>query len=84
MHIFMKDNVDDILTKSHSREEHLPILAKIFTHLEAFKVTLNPKNSTFGIKSSKLLGCIVSTKGKEVDPEKVQVIISMRPLKNLS
>lgn len=55
MHIFMEDYVDDILTKSHSQEEHLPILAKIFTHLEAFKVRLNPKKCAFGIKSRKLL-----------------------------
>ena len=44
MHIFMEYYVDDILAKSHTREAHLPILDKIFTHLEAFKVRLNFKN----------------------------------------
>ena len=83
MHIFMEDYVDDILAKSHSREEHLPILAKIFTRLEAFKVRLNPKKCAFGVKSGKLLGYIVSAKGIEVDPKKVQAIISMQPPKNL-
>ena len=71
MHIFMEDYVDDILAKSHTWEEHLPILDKISTHLEAFKARLNPKKYAFGVKSSKLLGYIVLAKGIEVDPEKV-------------
>ena len=84
MHIYMEDYVDDILLKSHTQEEHLPILDKIFTHLEAFEVRLNPKKCAFGIKSSKLLGYIVSAKGIEVDPKKLQAIVNMQPLKNLS
>lgn len=55
MHIFMEDYVDGILSKSHSQEEHLPILAKIFTCLEAFKVRLNPKKCAFGVKSTHYL-----------------------------
>ena len=78
MHIFMEDYVDDILSKSHSGKENLPILAKIFTHLETFKVRLNPKKCAFGIQSQKLLGYIVSAKGIEVDPKKVQAIINMK------
>ena len=80
----MEDYVDDILAKSHSREEHLPILVKIFTRLETVKVRLNPKKCAFGVQSDKLLGYIVSTKGIELNPKKVQAIISMQPLKNLS
>lgn len=84
MHIFMEDYVDDILAKSHTREEHLPILDKIFIRLEAFKVRLNPKKCAFGVKLGKLLVYIVSAKGTEIDPEKVQAIVNMQPLKNLS
>ena len=71
MHIFMEDYVDDILAKYHSREENLPILAKIFTRLEAFKVKLNPKKYSFGIKLGKLMKYIVSAKGIAVDPKKI-------------
>ena len=84
MHIFMEDYVYDILTKSYTQEEQIPILAKILTHLEALKVRINPKKCAFGIKLGKLLGYIVLAKGIEVDPEKVQAIISMQPPKNLS
>ena len=38
---------------------------------------LNPAKCTFGVKSGKLLGFIVSQKGIEVDPEKVKAILEM-------
>ena len=38
---------------------------------------VNPAKCTFGVKSGKLLGFIVSKKGMEVDPEKVKVILEM-------
>ena len=74
MHTFLEDYVDDILAKSHKREENLNILRKIFIRLEKFKVRLNPKKCAFGVQSDKLLRCIVSAKGIEVDPKKVQAI----------
>lgn len=80
----MEDYVDDILAKSYTREGHLEILAKIFDRLEKFKVRLNPKKCAFGVTSAKLLGYIVSTKGIEVDPAKVQTIMEMPPPKNIS
>ena len=71
VYIFIEDCVDDILSKYHTWEEHLPILDKVFIHLEAFKVRWNPKICTFGVKSGKLLRYIVLAKGIEVDPKKV-------------
>jgi hypothetical protein len=38
---------------------------------------LNPNKCTFGVKSGKLLGFIVSQKGIEVDPDKVKEIQNM-------
>ena len=38
---------------------------------------LNSSKCTFGVKSGKLLGFIVSQKGIEVDPEKVKAILEM-------
>jgi len=38
---------------------------------------LNPNKCTFGVRSGKLLGFIVSQKGIEVDPDKVRAIREM-------
>ncbi|XP_026430549.1 uncharacterized protein LOC113327588 [Papaver somniferum] len=43
---------------------------------------LNPNKCTFGVKSGKLLGFIVSNTRIEVDPEKANAIINMPPPKN--
>ena len=51
--------------------------------MEKFQLRLNPKKCAFGVTSRKLLGFIISTKGKEVDPKKVQVIMDMPLLKTL-
>ena len=52
--------------------------------MEQFQLRLNPKKCAFGVTSKKLLGYIISTKGIEVDPEKVQAIMDMPPPKNIS
>jgi hypothetical protein len=38
---------------------------------------LNPTKFSFGVKSEKLLGFVISNKGIEVDPDKVKVIQAM-------
>ena len=38
---------------------------------------MNPTKCTFGVKSGKLLGFVVSQKGIEVDPDKVKAILDM-------
>jgi len=69
--------VNDMIAKSGSKEEHLINLRKLFGRLRKFKLRLNPAKCTFGVKSRKLLGFIVSQKGIEVDPDKVRAILEM-------
>ena len=52
--------------------------------MEQFQLRLNPKKCAFGVTSGKLLGYIISKKGIEVDPKKVQAIMDMPPPKNIS
>ncbi|PKI58222.1 hypothetical protein CRG98_021393 [Punica granatum] len=44
-----------------------------------YKLRLNPAKCTFGVKSGKLLGFVVSEKGIKVDPDKVRVIMELPP-----
>ena len=55
-------------------EEHVEHFLKLFQHLRKYKLRLNPNKCTFGVRSGKLLGFIVSEKGIEVDPAKVKAI----------
>ena len=58
--------VDDMIAKSKTEEEHLVNLRKLFKRLRKYQLRLNPAKCTFGVKSGKLLGFVVSQKGIEV------------------
>src|ERR1051325_4903365 len=66
--------VDDMIAKSQNEEEHLVHLQKLFDQLRKFRLRLNPNKCTFGVRSGKLLGFVVSERGIEVDPAKVKAI----------
>jgi hypothetical protein len=40
---------------------------------------LNPEKCVFGVTQSKVLVCLVSTKGIEASPDKIRAIIQMQP-----
>ena len=79
MHKTMEDYVDDTFLKSVKHNTHLQDLGHILDHMEKFSLRLNPKKCAFGVTLGKLLGYIVSTKGIEVDLEKVQAIMDRSP-----
>ena len=69
--------VDDMIARSQTEEEHLDHLYKLLERLKKYKLRLNPRKCTFGVRSGKLLGFVVSNKGIEVDPAKVKAIQKM-------
>jgi len=77
MHKEIEVYVDDMITKSRTEEEHLVNLRKLFEQLHKYRLRLNPAKCTFGVKSRKLLGFVVSQKRIEVDPDKVNAILEM-------
>jgi hypothetical protein len=46
------------------------------------RLMLNPKKSIFGITKRKIIGCLVSTKGIEANPDKIRALIQMQPPHN--
>src|SRR4051812_40253948 len=60
-----------------TEEEHITHLHKLFERLKKFTLRLNPNKCTFGVRSGKLLGFIVSQRGIKVDPDKVKAIQEM-------
>ena len=70
--------VDDIIVKFKDREGHIPALRNFFERIQ-YKLRFNPKKCTFGVTFRKLLGFMVSHKRIEVDPDKIKVIVEMKP-----
>ncbi|PKI62722.1 hypothetical protein CRG98_016885 [Punica granatum] len=66
--------VDDMIAKSKEGEDHLVNLKHLFDRLKEYKLQLNPTKCTFGARSGKLLGFVVSERGIEIDPDKVKAI----------
>ena len=62
IHHEIKVYVDDMISRSQTEEEHLDHLQKLFDRLKTYKLRLNPNKCTFGVRSGKLLGFIVSDK----------------------
>lgn len=74
IHKEIEVGVDDMIAKSQTEEENLVNLEKLFERLREFKLSLNPSKCTFGVRSGKLLGFIVSQRGIKIDPKKVKAI----------
>jgi hypothetical protein len=70
--------VDDIVTKSVQRRDHISDLAETFANLRAGNLRLNPEKCVFGIHKGKVLRCLVLTKGIEANPDKIKALIEMQ------
>ncbi|KAA3484371.1 RNA-directed DNA polymerase (Reverse transcriptase), Ribonuclease H [Gossypium australe] len=79
MHQEIEVYVDDMIAKSRAEKEHIEVLRKLFLRLRKFQLKLNPAKCTFGARSEKLLGFVVSEKGIEVDASKVKAIQGLPP-----
>ena len=73
----MEVYVDDMLVKSRKELAHLDDLKETFATLKQYQMKLNPAKWVFGVASGKFLGFMVSQRGIEANPEKVQAIINM-------
>ena len=75
--------VDDMLVKSLDEEKHLDDLRETFDTFSRHQMKLNPSKCAFGVSSGKFLGFMVSQRGIEANPDKVQVILDMESPKNI-
>jgi hypothetical protein len=75
--------VDDIVVKSKKRQDHIQDLQETFSNLRKEKLKLNPEKCIFGVQKGKVLECIVSAKGIDPNPDKVQAILNMRIPENI-
>ena len=71
--------VDDMLVKSRREED----LRETFIALHSYNMKLNPGKCVFGVTVGKFLGFMVSQRGIEANPDKIQAIMEMVPPRNV-
>jgi hypothetical protein len=69
--------VDDLIIKSSNRASHVSDLAETFTNLRQVGLKLNPEKCVFGVTKGKILGCLISAKRIEANPDKIRAIREM-------
>ena len=75
--------VDDMLVKSQVEGKHLDNLQETFDTFRQYNMRLNPNKCAFGVSSRKFLGFMVSHRGIEANPDKIQAILNMKPPQNV-
>ena len=71
--------LDDLVAHSRLRVRHSYHLRLVFKRCRHHQVRLNPHKYIFCMKSSRLLGFIISKEGIRVDPLKVEAILQLSP-----
>ncbi|GJX40553.1 reverse transcriptase domain-containing protein [Tanacetum coccineum] len=69
--------VDDLVIKSHTKEEIIQDIAETFKTLRQINMKLNPKKCTFGMQEGMFLGYKVNTEGLKVCPDKADAVLSL-------
>ena len=71
--------IDDMVVKSKVDSEHVNDLGNIFTILRKHKLQLNASKCSFGVRSGKFLGYMVTHCGIEVNPDQIKAINNLQP-----
>jgi hypothetical protein len=69
--------VDDVVITTRKEESLISDLTETFNNLNRYKLKLNLTKCSFGVSAGQLLGFLVSARGIEANPEKIQAILTM-------
>jgi hypothetical protein len=70
----VKAYIDDIVVKLEKHGDLINDLKETFDNLRKYKMILNPNKCVFGVSSRKLIGYMVSSRGIDANPTKVEAI----------
>jgi hypothetical protein len=71
--------VDDIVMASNKRATYISNMVETLANKGEARLKLNPGKCIFGVTRGKMLGCLVSMKGIEANPNKIRAITQMHP-----
>jgi hypothetical protein len=71
-----------IVVASKKKVVYISNLVETFTNMREVKLKLNPEKCVFRVTRGKVLGCLVSTKGIKVNPDKIKATLQLQPLQS--
>ena len=74
--------IDNMVVKSKVVSKHVEDLGAIFDILREHKLRLNASKFSFGVRSGKFLGYMITYRGIEVSPDQIKAIHSLQPPQN--
>ena len=74
--------IENMVVKNKVVSEHVGDLGNIFEILRKHKMRLNASKCSFGVRSDKFLGYIVTHRGIEVNLDQIKAINSLQPPRN--
>ena len=74
--------IDDMVVKSKAESEHVNDLGNIFDILRKHKLRLNASKCSFGVRSGKFLGYMVTHRKIEVNSDQIKAINNLQPSRN--
>eukprot|EP00253_Pinus_taeda_P025706 PITA_25706 len=83
IHDFLVIYLDDLTVFSKSDQQHLDHLKQVFLKCRQYGISLNPKNSLFGLEEGKLMGHIISKDGIRIDTARVEAILQILHPRNV-
>jgi hypothetical protein len=69
--------IDDVVITTREEATLIGDLRETFNNLDRYKLKLNPTKCSFGDPAGQLLGFLVSSRGIEANPEKIQAILTI-------
>jgi hypothetical protein len=66
-----------VVITTRKEESLISDLTETFDNLNRYKLKLNPTKCSFGVSAGQFLGFLVSARGIEANPEKIQAILTM-------
>jgi hypothetical protein len=70
--------IDDVDITTREEQSLISDLAETFDNLSRYKLKLNPTKCSFGVLAGQLLGFLVSMRGIEANPKKIQAILTIK------
>jgi hypothetical protein len=74
--------MDVIVVACKNKEDHLADLAETFANMRDARLRLNPEKCVIRVRQGKILGYLVSHRGIEANPTKIQAFLNMAPLQS--